>query len=281
MTICFLVSDLHGHPDRFEKLYELIYAQRPAAVFIGGDLLPSGFKGLYEKDFIGKFAEEMSVLKKSMGKDYPEVFIILGNDDGRYEEINIIKAEKKGTWKYAHNKKFTFGHRNIFGYSYIPPTPFLMKDWEKYDISRYTDPGCISPEEGRRTYKIEPNTVKYSTIKKDLEELADNENISNSIILFHSPPYRTNLDRAALDGRYFDSVPLDVHVGSIAIKEFIEERQPYITMHGHIHESAAITGSWKDRIGNTYLFSAAHDGSELAVVKFDIDDPGSAERMLL
>jgi len=30
----------------------------------------------------------------------------------------------------------------------VPPTPFLLKDWEKYDVSAYVDPGCVSPEEG-------------------------------------------------------------------------------------------------------------------------------------
>ncbi|HUU04736.1 MAG TPA: hypothetical protein VMZ49_02545, partial [Patescibacteria group bacterium] len=74
------------------------------------------------------------------------------------------------------------------------------------------------------------------------------------------------LDRAALDGRQVDSVPLDVHVGSIAIRRFIETRQPLVTLHGYVHESARLTGSWQEKIGRTFCFSAAHDGPELAVV---------------
>jgi Icc-related predicted phosphoesterase len=74
---------------------------------------------------------------------------------------------------------------------------------------------------------------------------------------------------------------LDVHVGSIAIRRFIEERQPLVTLHGHIHESARLTGQWRDRIGRTHIFNAAHDGPELALVAFDLKYPDDAKRELL
>jgi len=78
-----------------------------------------------------------------------------------------------------------------------------------------------------------------------------------------------------------DHAPMDVHVGSIAIQRFIKRKQPLITLHGHIHESSRITGSWMDREGGTFMFSAAHDGPELALIRFDPDDPESATRELL
>jgi len=52
---------------------------------------------------------------------------------------------------------------------------------------------------------------------------------------------------------------LDVHIGSIAIKRFIEDRQPYITLHGHVHESTALTANWKEYIGKTLAMNAAHN----------------------
>lgn len=275
---------MHGSKHRYTKLFSLIKKERPDAVFIGGDILPSGLKAMVSgcENFLDKvIISGFSKLKSEMKEDYPEVFIILGNDDGKYDEPRIIKAEFEGLWKYVHNKKVNFKNKTVYGYSFIPPTPFLMKDWEKYDVSRYTDPGCVSPEDGRRTFHIEPNIVKYSTIKKDLEDLFGNSDLSDAVIIFHSPPYKTNLDRAALDGKFIDSAPVDVFVGSIAIKDLIEEKQPYITMHGHIHESAGITGEWKDKIGSTVLFTGAHDGNELSVVKFDLEKPDKAVRILL
>lgn len=102
-----------------------------------------------------------------------------------------------------------------------------------------------------------------------------------AIFLFHSPPYKTYLDRAALDDVVIDHVPADVHVGSIAIKELIEERRPYITLHGHIHESSQITGKWKQKIDNTWAFSAAYKGEKLAVVQFSLTNPAEAVRVII
>ena len=78
-----------------------------------------------------------------------------------------------------------------------------------------------------------------------------------------------------------DHVPLDVHVGSIAVKRFIERRRPMLTLHGHVHESARLTGHWQERIGRTLCLSAAHDGPELALVSFDTESLADAERVLL
>jgi Icc-related predicted phosphoesterase len=74
---------------------------------------------------------------------------------------------------------------------------------------------------------------------------------------------------------------MDVHVGSIAIRRFIEDRQPLVTLHGHVHDSARLTGSWKDRLGRTFMFSAAHHGTELALVSFDLESLEDAQKELL
>ena len=87
--------------------------------------------------------------------------------------------------------------------------------------------------------------------------------------------------RAALDRAARDGVPLDVHVGSKAVQRFIEERQPRLTLHGHIHESARMTGAWSDCIGDTVCLSAAHHGPELALVSFEPGCPADATRRLV
>jgi Icc-related predicted phosphoesterase len=156
-----------------------------------------------------------------------------------------------------------------------------LKDWERYDVSRYVPHGCVSPEEGARSVDVAANVVKYSTIKEDLAQLTGENSMTKAIFLFHTPPHETGLDRAELDDKKIDGAPLDLHVGSIAVRRFIESRQPMLTLHGHIHESARLTGTWKDRIGRTHMFTAAHDGPELALVWFDLDDLDGAERELL
>ena len=287
MIKCFFVSDVHGKIDRYEKLFNEIEKKRPDIVFLGGDLLPSiaAFNELSDarfKDFVnGYLVKKFLDLKANISENYPEVYLILGNDDPRIEEIFFLEAENLGIWKYIHNRKVNYKEYQIYGYAYIPPSPFLLKDWERYDVSRFVDVGCVSPTEGCRTYSVSDHEKKYSTIKNDLEKLTAEKDLSNSIFLFHSPPYQTKLDRAALDGQIVDHAPVDVHVGSIAIKRFIEEKQPFITLHGHIHESSGITGLWKQRIGKTYLFSAAYHKPDLVIIKFDLENPSEAIRILL
>jgi Icc-related predicted phosphoesterase len=287
LRTCFFISDLHGHIDRYQKLFARITDDRPAAVFFGGDLLPHGMARMPDLigdrgDFINDFmVPSLGKLKKEMGPAYPEIFVILGNDDARIEDKSLFNAEDQGLLHYIHNKKYRLGQYTVYGYAHIPPSPFQLKDWERYDVSRHIDPGCIPPTDGWLSIPIERHEIEYGTIAKDLANLAGDNSLKKSIFLFHCPPYKSKLDRAALDGVMVDHVPMDVHIGSIAIQRFIAGRQPLITLHGHAHESARLTGSWQDRIGETYCFSAAHDGPELALVVFDIEHPEDAVRQLI
>jgi Icc-related predicted phosphoesterase len=83
------------------------------------------------------------------------------------------------------------------------------------------------------------------------------------ILLCHEPPYGTLVDLA--QGQ--------IHVGSRAVRRFIEERQPLLCFSGHIHEAIGI-----DRIGRTQVINpgplaqgryafAEIDGSEVQRVE--------------
>jgi len=276
--LCFFASDLHGRTARYERLAERIRAERPDAVFLGGDLLPHGAYGTDGRDFVCQFM--VPILDAARG-GAGAVFLVLGNDDPRSVEESVLDAEQRGCWTYLHNRSVSWGERTVFGYACVPPTPFLLKDWERYDVSRHVDPGCVSPEEGRRSVEVDARDVRYGTIAHDLDVLTAGKDLARAILLLHSPPYQTVLDRAALDGRQVAHVPLDVHVGSIAIRRFIERRQPLLTLHGHVHESARLTGAWKARCGRTVMLGAAHDGPELALVRFDPARPEEATRELI
>lgn len=275
------VSDLHGKKRRYKTLFKIIEKEKPDGVFIGGDLLPGGFGINIDIDeFLQDvFISKLSKLKHSEIKT--RFFTILGNDDPRIYEKILKDAEKDNLLEYVHNHTVSFENLFVTGYSYIPPTPFRLKDWEKYDVSRYVDVGATSPEKGVRTTDISKDKTCYSTITDDLKELSKKAPVEKTIFLFHSPPYKSNLDRADLDDKMVDHAPLDVHVGSIAIQRFIKKKQPLLTLHGHVHESTRITGHWKEKFGKTYSFNAAHDGSELALVRFRTDDLENATRVLI
>jgi Icc-related predicted phosphoesterase len=279
---CFFVSDLHGKFDRYIKLFAAAEEEMPRAIFLGGDLLPHHWSQLTDGDFIDEvLVGGFATLRERLGESAPHIIVILGNDDDRASERLIIEGDEAGRWSYAHERWLEIDSYAVFGYGYVPPTPFLLKDWERYDVSRFTDAGCVSPESGQRTVPADPDEIRFGTIAADLTRLTEDRDLENTVCLFHSPPYRTDLDRAALDGRTVDHAPLDVHVGSIAIQRFIEDRQPLLTLHGHIHEAPRLTGTWRQKIGRTHAFTAAHDGPELALVRFDLDDLDNATRELL
>jgi Icc-related predicted phosphoesterase len=282
VTNCLFVADLHGHVDRYEKLLAIVADEHPAAVLVGGDLLAHGLASYGTDDLLEGFLRpRLADLKRRLGNDYPSVLVILGNDDPAIEVGELEQLEAEGLLTYLHMRRIEVAGFDVYGYACVPPTPFLLKDWERWDVSRHLEPGCVSPEEGFRSAPADPSRVRYATIAKDLSALVGDAHLDRSLVLFHAPPHETTLDRAALDGRTIDHVPLDVHVGSIAIRRFIEERQPLVTLHGHVHESARLTGAWRDRIGRTHLFTAAHDGPELALVRFDLENLESATRELL
>ncbi len=284
---CFFVSDLHGHQHRYDTLFDRIADEQPDALFMGGDLLPSHARSAGDRyphvhDFIAEYLSvRLQDLKRELGARYPAIFLILGNDDARIHETRFRDARYEDLWSYMHDASAGWEQYTVYGYACVPPTPFLLKDWERYDVSRYVDPGCIAPEDGRHTVPVDKHQLRYATIEEDLRKLTGDAALERAIMLFHSPPYQTDLDRAALDGKAVDHAPLDVHVGSVAIRRFIERRQPRITLHGHIHESASLTGQWKQRIAATWCLSAAHRGRELALVRFDPASPSEATRELL
>ncbi|MCX6671558.1 MAG: metallophosphoesterase [Euryarchaeota archaeon] len=276
------VSDIHGSIPRFQRLFQIIRKETPDAVFLGGDLLPlHPMKHTTMEEFIETtIFSEMKKIKRNGDKKI-RFFVIMGNDDPRMYEHLFMKADNAGILDYIHQKTIFYKKMYITGYSFIPPTPFQLKDWERYDVSEYIDVGAISPEQGRRTIDVPLDEIKYSTIAEDLEKLSKQSIANNTIYLFHSPPYQSCLDRADLHGKKVDHAPVDVHVGSIAIQRFIKTIQPLLTLHGHVHESAHITGWWKEKVDRTYSFTAAHYGPELAVVRFDTNHLENATRELI
>jgi len=287
MTNCFFVTDLHGNTGRFQKLFQAILKEKPEAVFWGGDFLPlisyaPRSMNFSHRDFVYEYlAKELGGIRDKLKNTYPRIFLIMGNDDPRFQEAAVLDVASQGIWEYIHDRKCEFKGFPVYGYAYVPPTPFRVKDWERYDVSRYVDPGCISPEEGIRSFPVPDQEKRYATIQNDLARLTGDDNLDRAIFLFHAPPYQTPLDLAALKGKMIDAVPLDPNVGSIAIRRFIEKRQPLLTLHGHIHESPRLSSSWREVLGRTHCFSAAHDGPELALIRFDPDHLEAATRELI
>lgn len=77
----------------------------------------------------------------------------------------------------------------------------------------------------------------------------------------HVPPYRSTLDEAPQLNEQLEMVkqagsPVMIPVGSTAVRDFLQERQPAIGLHGHVHESRSHT-----RLGSCL---AVNPGSDYA-----------------
>jgi Icc-related predicted phosphoesterase len=85
-----------------------------------------------------------------------------------------------------------------------------------------------------------------------------------TVFVFHSPPRDTACD---LTGSR-------VHVGSRAMRRFIERHQPPLVLSGHIHESPRISNGYRDAIGRTVVVNPGQFGhSRLCGVWFDPTRP--------
>lgn len=230
-------SDLHGNKELYIKLLKKGEEENCNAIIIGGDLCPRTNGTLqqnieYQKLFLEKFLipSFKGFKQKNKGK---EIYLIMGNDDFRINMDVLENADKDGILKSIHNKALKINRNlSIVGYSFINTTPFSLKDWEKPDFESEKPPKQLLPAEARTVKKEE------GTIEDDFKEIKKLSNPKKTIYVIHAPPHNTNLDIIA-KGQ---------HVGSRAIRKFIEEEQPLLTLHGHIHESPKMSGTWKDKI---------------------------------
>ena len=100
------------------------------------------------------------------------------------------------------------------------------------------------------------------------------KNVKSAIFNFHAPPYQTKLDDAPLLDKDLNPIiqggsVVMVPVGSKAVKKVIEKHQPFLGLHGHIHEAA---GSMK--IGKTYCVNPGSEYAEGIVRAFLIEFKG-------
>ena len=86
-----------------------------------------------------------------------------------------------------------------------------------------------------------PNEIPEPEImKRAVAGWREVEKAKRKVFVPHAPPYNTSVDKIGR-GR---------HVGSTAVRAFIEERQPDVVICGHIHEAMGVDTIGKSRIVN-------------------------------
>ncbi|MFX1452079.1 MAG: metallophosphoesterase [Promethearchaeota archaeon] len=248
-------TDLHGRKNKFKNFFNL-----DADIYIiGGDLLSIGgsFTEIYQNQ--KKFAENVLYRLLKEKEETCEILIMSGNDDLPFFENCIEKWEKNGLCKQLHGRKYNFDGIEMIGFKYVPPTPFILKNYERRDerdIGHQILKPVIFDENGKYTIiNFDDYLNSNKTISELLEELPRPKDFSKSVYIIHSPPFNCELDRVH-DGRI---------VGSIDIRKFIEKNQPKLVLCGHIHESGGATF-----IGKTKCMNAGQLGKKLHYISFII-----------
>lgn len=288
---CFKIlftSDLHGNLMQYTKLFEKALVEKADAIIIGGDLAPKDKDHRTINDQKIFFENKFFPLIKKINKEFERknqkcpIFLILGNDDFRTNYKLLKDNERSVGFELIQNKCIVL-HEDykICGYSYVPLTPYVFKDWEKLDLVRepetnYRTGYLISGTRAWKDKQVEKEFVlseRTDTIENDLKTLCKSTSPEKLVLVTHSPPYNTDLDIEKHG----------LHVGSAAIKKFIEEEKPFVTLHGHIHEAVEKSGMFKQVIGKSISMTSGNDhvGKLLSIVKFNLFEPEHAVREII
>ena len=264
-------TDLHGIKGLYFQLFQLAIDWQPDVVIVGGDILPKHgpfYRSIEnQRDFIVRF---LRYELKEIHKKLPEVEIygMMGNDDWIVTMPYLAELQSYGLLKLLHTKKYMLEREfEIIGYGNVPPTPFSNKDSERIDtadlpMEAQNVAACISTESGIITIDPEHHFRSHHTIEEELVNLPVPNSFQRTVYVMHSPPFGTKLD-VLHNGR---------PAGSHAIRRFIEKKQPFLTLHGHVHESPLVSGSYWDTIGDTLCLNSGQSINDLHAVVFELED---------
>ncbi|WP_338025988.1 hypothetical protein [Acidianus manzaensis] len=159
------------------------------------------------------------------------IYVNLGNDDPEYL-FDVI--EESDIMTKAEGKVLQIEKYEMISFGYVNPTPW-------------------------NTPREMPEEKLYEALKKEVSKLSDT---SMAIYNFHAPPYGSNLDNAPLLDNNLKPVVkggelVFTHVGSTSVRKVIEETQPLLGLHGHIHESRGF-----DKIGRTIVLNPGSEYGE-------------------
>lgn len=282
-------SDTHVYPPYLARLLKAAGRIRPEAVIIGGDLIPDWRSTIGAS--IGPHRawvrDQMLPLLQAFRKNESEVKVLLdlGNDD--IAAAQDLLAERDGEdLQLLHMRLVELSSDLlVVGYMNVNPTPFRIKDREKPDcrdrtgLSAY---GVVANGSVTASGAETPHVLDHrnGTMEDDLDSLSQalvDEAWKNHSFIFvsHAPPKDTVLDCTSSN----------VHVGSLAVRRFIEKwaasGRLVAALHGHIHESPWMTGRVWQEIHGVPCFNVGQKTKILRALLFDTERVRESARLVL
>jgi Icc-related predicted phosphoesterase len=266
MFVCF-ATDLHGRVNLYEQLIELACETEPDLIIFGGDMLPDGEMQSPARAQVQFVTEWLGKWLRGLRRRLPacRVATVFGNHDWACSVDATEKLEAEGLLTVLRpDRPARFGDWQMVGYSYSPPSPFWAKDFERLDRPDDRTPladGARWNPDTQTVVKAGPEYFSSQTsIQEDLAEIPLLD--GPWILVAHAPPFSSGLD-LLITGEA---------VGSRAVREFIEQRQPTVSLHGHLHDSPRKSGRFYRHIGKTVAINPGQGTEALAAVTFDPAD---------
>ena len=275
MTRLIYTSDLHGHLPLYEAAGEATVRFEAAALIFGGDLCP-GTPSASSVDLPSSQPEfilrELGPILRAWKRARPalRIFAIPGNDDCQTILPALEELERESLIENLHQRSARLRDYTFVGLAFVPPTPFAIKDFERRDHTgartreARMGPCVLGTPRGFEVLRdFEAYLNSNPTIEEELNRLPVSEP-QRTIAVIHCPPYRTRCDVLS-SGQ---------HIGSEALRRWIERVQPLLTLHGHIHESPRVSGAFCDRIGATVVINPGADpaGRDPHLVFINLED---------
>ena len=205
---------------------------------------------LFYTEMLGTIERWMQMADERL-PDGVECFVSPGNDD-QFEVDEIISQAKRV--RLAEGEVVEFGDFQMVSTGWSNRTP-----WD--------------------TYREEDEDALGQRLQKMIEQVTAPP--ERTIYNFHCPPYGSGLDDApelTEDLRPKHGGRSIVPVGSTAVREAIEEGQPALALHGHIHEARGNT-----RIGRTLCINpgSSYEQGQLLGAVVDLDGKSKVKRFIL
>jgi Icc-related predicted phosphoesterase len=274
MRVCF-TSDLHGDRVLYAQLAELLRAARPDLLVLGGDLWRDVE---LQQPVLPQVAEQERFFLQQIDAwraELPalQLACIVGNHEITPMRLALQRQHEAGRLVLLdHRQAWRHGGQLWLGYGNAPPSPHWAKDHERLDLPGDPPPAFEGVVWDAATERlVEADLREHFTARTSMAlELDTAPRITEPwMLVAHAPPHDTKLDR-------LPHVPYPI--GSRAVRAFIAAHQPRVALHGHVHESPGLTGSFTDQIGNTLCISPGQGIGRLHAVTFDLANPAQTVR---